>query len=286
ADARRRVDDQRASTEVRRGRLGADQVTHAEARVGRESVAEGLRRDADADEAIALDQPRPELDPDVDPHQRVEALAADLRRMGPINPLAAQEYAELEERRSFMAEQLADLESSRAEIRKVISALEDEIERLFLAAFEEVAAAFTDHIEVLFPGGRGEVVLTEPDDLLGSGVDIAVQPLGKKVSRLSLLSGGEKSLAALAFLFAVFKARPSPFYVLDEVEAALDDANLRRFLRLVDAFRGTSQLLIVTHQQQTMEAADVLYGVTMEPGGSSKVVAKRLADQAELPAVS
>lgn len=286
ADARRRVDDLRSSTEVLRARLADDKVTLAEARVRRESVAEGLRRDADADEAIALDQPRPELDPDVDPHQRVEALAADLRRMGPINPLAAQEYAELEERRSFMAEQLADLESSRAEIRKVISALEDEIERLFLAAFEEVAAAFTDHIEVLFPGGRGEVVLTEPDDLLGSGVDIAVQPLGKKVSRLSLLSGGEKSLAALAFLFAVFKARPSPFYVLDEVEAALDDANLRRFLRLVDAFRGTSQLLIVTHQQQTMEAADVLYGVTMEPGGSSKVVAKRLADQAELPAVS
>ncbi len=120
-------------------------------------------------------------------------------------------------------------------------------------------------------------MLTEPDDLLTTGVDIEAQPLGKKVGRLSLLSGGERSLAALAFLFAVFKARPSPFYILDEVEAALDDANLRRFLRLVDEFRRTAQLVIVTHQQQTMEAADILYGVTMEPGGSSQVIAKRMA---------
>ena len=117
----------------------------------------------------------------------------------------------------------------------------------------------------------------EPDRPGTSGVDIKAQPLGKKVSRLQLLSGGERSLAALAFLFAVFKARPSPFYILDEVEAALDDANLRRFLKLIDAFRGSAQLMVITHQQQTMESADVLYGVTMEPGGSSKVIAKRMA---------
>lgn len=286
AAARQRVDELRTSTEQRRGRLGDARVELTELRVRREAVTEGLRRDADTDEATAMAQAAPDLPEGVDAGERAEALAADLRRMGPINPLAAQEFAELDERRRFMEDQLADLDASRREIRKVIAALDDEIQGLFAAAFADVAAAFEEHVDVLFPGGKGRISMTDPDDLLGSGVDITVQPLGKKVSRLSLLSGGEKSMAALAFLFAVFKARPSPFYVLDEVEAALDDSNLRRFLRLVESFRGTSQLLIVTHQQQTMEAADVLYGVTMEPGGSSTVVAKRLHDQAELPAAS
>lgn len=274
-EARRTVDDLRGRIEGDRARLAEAKVELAGLRVRREAVAEALRRDADADEATALAQPRPELAEGVDPVARMESLAADLRRMGPINPLAAAEFAEHDERRQFLEDQLADLETSRREIRKVIEALDEEIERRFMDAFAEVAAAFEEHVAVLFPGGRGQVSLTDPDDPLATGVDIRVQPLGKKVSRLSLLSGGEKSLAALAFLFAVFKARPSPFYVLDEVEAALDDANLRRFLKLVDGFRGTSQLVIVTHQQQTMEAADVLYGVTMEPGGSSKVIAKR-----------
>jgi chromosome segregation protein len=194
-----------------------------------------------------------------------------------VNPLAAAEYEELSARVTFMQEQLADLESSRAELRTVIRAVDEEITRLFLEAFEEIAATFAENVAVLFPGGAGRLALTDPDDPMTTGVDVHAQPMGKKVGRLSLLSGGERSLAALAFLFAVFKARPSPFYVLDEVEAALDDANLRRFLRLVDSSRGNSQLLIVTHQQQTMEAGDVLYGVTMEPGESSKVLAKRLA---------
>ena len=286
-EARETVDRLRTSVEERRARLGDDRVRIAELAGRREAVAETLRRDADSDEATALAQTRPELPDGVDPADRAETLAADLRRMGPINPLAAQEYAELEERRRFMAEQLEDLESSRQEIRKVMAALDEEIEQRFATAYAEVSAAFEENISVLFPGGRGRVALTDPDDLLHTGVDLTVQPMGKKVSRLTLLSGGEKSLAALAFLFAVFKARPSPFYVLDEVEAALDDANLRRFLRLVEAFRGTSQLMIVTHQQQTMEAGDVLYGVTMEPGGSSKVLSKRMHDvQVELPAVS
>jgi chromosome segregation protein len=197
--------------------------------------------------------------------------------MGPVNPLAAEEYRQLSERHDFMAGQLADLESSRLELKKVISALDDEIEGQFMTAFGEVAAAYEQQFGLLFPGGRGRIRLAEPDQPLTSGIEIEAQPLGKKIGRLSLLSGGERSLAALAFLFAVFKARPSPFYVLDEVEAALDDSNLRRFLRLVDAFRDQSQLIIITHQQQTMEAADVLYGVTMEPGGSTKVIAKSLS---------
>jgi chromosome segregation protein len=131
----------------------------------------------------------------------------------------------------------------------------------------------------VFPGGTGKLVLTDPSDPLTTGVEVEAQPAGKKVGRLSLLSGGERSLAALAFLFAVFRARPSPFYVLDEVEAALDDANLHRFIRLVDTLRRSVQLVVITHQQQTMEAADVLYGVTMEPGETSKVISKRMKER-------
>ncbi len=258
-------------------------VEHAELRVRREAVAEGLRRDVDADEDQALQAPAPEVEDGVDRRELLRSLEAEMRRMGTINPLAAEEYQELEGRRLHLQEQLDDLEKSRDELRKVIRALDDEIVGLFKAAFDEVAAAYEQHFSVLFPGGRGRLVLTEPDDLLVTGVDIEAQPLGKKVGRLSLLSGGERSLAALAFLFAVFKARPSPFYIVDEVEAALDDANLRRFLRLVDEFRRTAQLVIVTHQQQTMEAADILYGVTMEPGGSSQVIAKRMVESG-LPA--
>jgi chromosome segregation protein len=205
----------------------------------------------------------------------MESLSSQLRRLGPINPLAATEYRDLVERHTFLSEQVADVESSRAELRKVIAALEREIESRFQTAFTEVAAAYEKYFLVLFPGGRGRIRLADGDDPY-SGVTIDAQPLGKKVSSMSLLSGGERSLAALAFLFAVFEARPSPFYVLDEVEAALDDANLRRFLRVVDEFRQRAQLIIVTHQQQTMEAADVLYGVTMEPGGSSQAVRKEM----------
>ena len=200
-------------------------------------------------------------------------------------PLAAAEYKELAERASFLEAQLADLEGSRRELRKVIAALDEEIARLFREACDDIGRRFEENVGVLFPGGRGRLLLTDPDDPLSSGVDIHVQPMGKKISRLSMLSGGERSLAALAFLFAVFRARPSPFYVLDEVEAALDDTNLRRFIRLVGSLRDSSQLVIITHQQQTMEAADMLYGVTMEPGESSRVLAKRL-DRAAREAVS
>mgnify|MGYP001168788093 CR=1 FL=1 len=283
---RRRHEEARTRLENTRRRLGEIEVEETEIRVRRENVAEALRRDADADEATALAAPRPEIegvDPDADLEAVVQDLEARLRRMGPVNPLAAQEYAELEERYDFLQDQLNDLEKSRDELERVIAALDDEIQSRFLQAFEEVAAAYEQNFAVLFPGGVGRIRLTDPNEPLTTGVEIQAQPLGKKVSQLSLLSGGERSLAALAFLFAVFKARPSPFYILDEVEAALDDANLRRFLRLIEAFRHDAQLIIVTHQQQTMEAADVLYGVTMEPGGSSKVVRKELKS-AETPA--
>ena len=276
---RSRHDAARSELEESRRRLGELELEATEIRVRREGVAEALRRDADAEEATALAAPAP----DIDGHEAddfdslLESLEARMRRMGPVNPLAAQEYAELDERHTFLTDQLADLEASREELRRVVAALDEEIQSRFMDAFEEVATAYEQHFSILFPGGAGRLRLSDPTDPLDTGVEIQAQPLGKKVSDLSLLSGGERSLAALAFLFAVFKARPSPFYLLDEVEAALDDANLRRFLRLIDAFRADAQLVIVTHQQQTMEAANVLYGVTMEPGGSSKVVRKDLA---------
>ncbi|HLT95952.1 MAG TPA: chromosome segregation protein SMC [Acidimicrobiia bacterium] len=282
---RNRHEAARSRLEADRKRLGEIDLETTEIRVRREGVAEGLRRDADADEDTALAAPRPDIDgvgPDDDLTQVLAEMEARLRRMGPVNPLAAQEYAELEERHIFLTDQLADLESSRRELRHVVAALDEEIQGRFDAAFEEVARAYEEHFALLFPGGKGKLRLTDPSEPLTTGVEIHAQPLGKKVSQLSLLSGGERSLAALAFLFAVFRARPSPFYILDEVEAALDDANLRRFLRLIEAFRHDAQLVIVTHQQQTMEAANVLYGVTMEPGGSSSVVRKELeAAQAE-----
>ncbi|MDH5371837.1 MAG: AAA family ATPase [Acidimicrobiia bacterium] len=276
--ARSRLDQVRVAIAAKKEQRARLDVEQAELRVRLESVAESLRRDIDASEEQALAAPQPEASEGIDRRQHLASLEAEMRRMGTINPLAAEEYRDLEERRSHMQEQLDDLDSARNELRKVIAALDEEIVGLFKAAFDEVAAAYEQHFSVLFPGGRGRLVLTEPDDLLATGVDIEAQPLGKKVGRLSLLSGGERSLAALAFLFAVFKARPSPFYIVDEVEAALDDSNLRRFLRLVEEFRKTAQLMIVTHQQQTMEAADILYGVTMEPGGSSKVIAKRMVE--------
>lgn len=260
----------------RRDRLAQLDVTLTEIRMKREAVAEMLRRDADGDISAAMSSELPGFAADeTDLDGLLETKSAQLRRLGPINPLAAEEFRQLEERHTFLAEQMADVESSRAELRKVIHALEEEIESRFHKAFTEVADAYQRYFEALFPGGRGQIRLADPEDAR-SGVVIEAQPLGKKVSSMTLLSGGERSLAALAFLFSVFEARPSPFYVLDEVEAALDDANLRRFLRIVSAFRDKAQLLIVTHQQQTMGAADVLYGVTMEPGGSSQAVRKEM----------
>lgn len=271
--ARAELEQRRDSLSAARETVAGLQVRLTELRLMRESVVEGIRRDADAEVDAARAATRPDYPEGADLGAILDEKSAQLRRLGPINPLAAAEFAELDERHSFLAEQLADVESSRAELRKVIKALEDEIGQRFQEAFTEVAEAYQRYFSVLFPGGRGRIRLTDPDDSF-SGVSIDAQPLGKKVSQLTLLSGGERSLAALAFLFSIFEARPSPFYVLDEVEAALDDANLRRFLRIVDEFRQRAQLLIITHQQQTMEAADVLYGVTMEPGGSSQVVRK------------
>lgn len=268
------TDDARRNAEQRLHDLD---VELAELRVRLEATLENLRRDADATEQQALGAPAPDPAEVPDPAARLASLEADLRRMGPINPLAAAEHAELAADVDELDLQLTDLETSRTDVMGVIDALDATMVDLFSEAFDEIAGYYRENFALVFPGGTGSLSLTDPNDPMGTGVLVEAQPAGKKVGRLSLLSGGERSLAALAFLFAVFRARPSPFYVLDEVEAALDDANLHRFLRLVDTLRRDTQLVIITHQQQTMEAADVLYGVTMEPGESSQVLSKRMS---------
>ena len=224
------------------------------------------------------------MPPGIPPAARLRELERELRLLGPVNPLALEELAALEERDRFLAEQLEDVRSARRELGRVIRAVDEEIVGVFSAAFADVAQHFEDLFESLFPGGTGRLSLVDPEDLLSTGVEIEARPAGRNVRKLSLLSGGERSLVALAFLFAVFRSRPSPFYLMDEVEAALDDVNLHRFLDLVDTFRGEAQLIIVSHQKRTMEAADVLYGVTMQPGGASKVVSEKIRDVVGSPA--
>tara|TARA_B100000949_G_C14124255_1_gene383895 strand:- start:177 stop:773 length:597 start_codon:yes stop_codon:yes gene_type:complete len=197
--------------------------------------------------------------------------------MGPINPLAVQEHESLKERHDFVAEQLQDVRNGRRQLNKIITAVDAEIVEVFSSAFNDVADNFEQIFSTLFPGGEGRLKLTDPDQLLEAGIEMEAKPSGKNVRKLSLLSGGERALTALAFLFAIFRSRPSPFYVMDEVEAALDDINLHRFLDLVSEFRREAQLVIVTHQKRTMEVADVLYGVSMGPAGSSRVLSEKVA---------
>jgi chromosome segregation protein len=210
--------------------------------------------------------------------RRAAAAQRQLDQLGKVNPLALEEYAALEERHAFLAAQLEDLKKTRRDLLTVIKEVDDRVQQVFAAAFEDTAREFEDIFGRLFPGGQGRLVLTEPDDMLATGIDFEARPPGKKVKRLSLLSGGERSLTAIAFLVAIFKARPSPFYVLDEVEAALDDTNLQRLLQIFEELRATSQLLVVTHQKRTMEAADALYGISMQGDGVSTVVSQRLRE--------
>ena len=269
----------RSSTEIELRELAERtnriEIDEAETRLRLETTTEMMRRDLDVDPNTAMNASQPELPENVTPAARARELERDLKLMGPINPLALQEFEALQERHEFLNGQLDDIRSTRRELNKVIKAIDEEIVTVFASAYADVADNFTTLFERLFPGGKGSLRLTDPDNLLETGIEVSAKPSGKNVKKLSLLSGGERSLTALAFLFAVFRSRPSPFYVMDEVEAALDDVNLHRFLSLVEEFRTEAQLIIVSHQKRTMESADSLYGVTMEPGGSSKVVSER-----------
>jgi len=210
--------------------------------------------------------------------KRLAATERSLTLLGKINPLALEEYNALEERLKFLAEQLEDLKRTKKDLLDIIKEVDDRVQQIFMEAYTETAKHFEDIFARLFPGGDGRLILTNPDDPLNTGVDVEARPPGKRIKRLSLLSGGEKSLTAVAMLVAIFKSRPSPFYVLDEVEAALDDVNLGRLLVILEELRESSQLIIITHQKRTMEIADALYGVTMRGDGVTEVISQRLRD--------
>ncbi|MGW0611795.1 chromosome segregation protein SMC [Streptomyces sp. NPDC002788] len=208
--------------------------------------------------------------------KRLKAAERAYQQLGKVNPLALEEFAALEERHQFLSEQLEDLKKTRADLLQVVKEVDERVEQVFTEAYRDTAREFEGVFSRLFPGGEGRLVLTDPDNMLTTGVDVEARPPGKKVKRLSLLSGGERSLTAVAMLVSIFKARPSPFYVMDEVEAALDDTNLQRLIRIMQELQEASQLIVITHQKRTMEVADALYGVSMQGDGVSKVISQRL----------
>jgi chromosome segregation protein len=246
-----------------------------------EALHEHIARDLGATPGELVGLPEPEAPEGTTLQQHAEELERKLAALGPVNPLALEELSALEERHKELEAQVDDVRGARRELHEVVRTLDHDIMTSFAAAAADVNEHFSALIAMLFPGGTGRLSLVEPDDLLNTGVEIEVRPAGRNVRRISLLSGGERSMAALAFLFAVFRSRPSPFYMMDEVEAALDDVNLSRFLALVHEFRDEAQLLIVSHQKRTMETGDALYGVTMAPGGSSQVVSQKVGKQQE-----
>jgi chromosome segregation protein len=281
-----------ADVDVLRDARHRDEVARTEQRLLSEALQERCREEwgMEPDTLVAEYGPHLPVPPDNEEGQLAvfnrgaqEKRAAEaervLARLGTVNPLALEEYAALQERATFLAQQVEDLQKTRRELLGIVRDVDARVIEVMESAFADTAREFALVFPTLFPGGEGRLVLTDPDDLLLTGIEVEVRPAGKRVSRLSLLSGGERSLAALAFLLAVFRARPSPFYVLDEVEAALDDRNLGRLLEALEQLRASSQLLIVTHQKRTMEIADALYGVTMRRDGVTTVVSQRLRER-------
>ncbi|MFE4213432.1 AAA family ATPase [Streptomyces sp. NPDC056844] len=235
-------------------------------------AAEGEELPADPEDP--RNQPKPFVR--AEQEKRLKAAERAYQQLGKVNPLALEEFSALEERHKFLSEQLEDLKKTRADLMQVIKEVDERVEQVFTEAFRDTAREFEGVFSRLFPGGEGRLVLTDPDNMLTTGLDVEARPPGKKVKRLSLLSGGERSLTAVALLVSIFKARPSPFYVMDEVEAALDDTNLQRLIRIMEELQESSQLIVITHQKRTMEVADALYGVSMQGDGVSKVISQRL----------
>ncbi len=227
-----------------------------------------------ADPGHPHNQPKPFVR--AEQEKRLKTAERAYQQLGKVNPLALEEFSALEERHKFLSEQLEDLKKTRADLMQVIKEVDERVEQVFTEAFRDTAREFEGVFSRLFPGGEGRLVLTDPDNMLTTGLDVEARPPGKKVKRLSLLSGGERSLTAVALLVSIFKARPSPFYVMDEVEAALDDTNLQRLIRIMEELQESSQLIVITHQKRTMEVADALYGVSMQGDGVSKVISQRL----------
>ncbi|GLW06073.1 chromosome partition protein Smc [Microtetraspora sp. NBRC 13810] len=251
-----------------------------EARAVEEFGVEGEALVAEYGPAVPVPA-EPEPVPYVRAEQEKRAKVAErqMAQLGKVNPLALEEFAALEERHAFLTSQLEDLKKTRRDLLTVVKEVDERVEQVFSAAYEDVAREFETIFTRVFPGGEGRLLLTDPADMLTTGVEVEARPPGKKVKRLSLLSGGERSLTAVAFLISIFKARPSPFYVMDEVEAALDDTNTQRLLTLFEELRRSSQLIVITHQKRTMEIADALYGVSMRGDGVTHVVSQRLRER-------
>ena len=279
-----------------------DEVARAEQRMRIEAVeakaleefgieSEQLIAEYGPDQLVppSLTAPGDEIDPEApepqpypfvreEQQKRLQAAEKQLALLGRVNPLALEEYSAMEERLLFLTEQLDDLRRTRDDLLDIVKEVDARVEQVFTEAYQEIEKEFEGVFSRLFPGGEGRLILTDPSNMLTTGVDVEARPPGKKVKRLSLLSGGERSLTAVAFLVALFKARPSPFYVLDEVEAALDDVNLGRLIDIIEELRSASQLIVITHQKRTMEIADALYGVSMRGDGVTQIIGQRLRE--------
>jgi len=295
ADVRRLVDEYSAEHARLTDDAHRDEVARAELRVRLEQLRQRAIDDLGVDPDILVreygpdvlvpvtgeDVPEGATQPFVREQQEKRLRTAEraMSQLGRVNPLALEEFAALEERHTFLTEQLGDIKRSREDLLQIVKEIDERVEQIFADAFADTAAQFERIFPRLFPGGEGRLVLTDPQDLLMTGIEVEARPAGKKVKRLSLLSGGERSLTAVALLVAIFKARPSPFYVMDEVEAALDDVNLGRLLEIFRELREDSQLIVITHQKRTMEIADALYGVTMRGDGVTTVISQRLTEE-------
>ncbi|MFS0730853.1 AAA family ATPase [Curtobacterium sp. 1P10AnD] len=275
-----------ADDEVDPDEVDPDEVDPDEVLVDAESTLPGgpALPEYDASDDVDLDAVETVPYVRAEQERRLKAAERDLGQLGKVNPLALEEFQALEQRHAFLAEQLEDLQKTRTDLMTIIEELDQKMQTIFEAAFHDTREAFDVIFPILFPGGSGSITLTNPDDLLATGIDVQVKPAGKKIDRLTLLSGGERSLAAVALLVAIFTARPSPFYIMDEVEAALDDANLGRLLTVFERLRESSQLIVITHQKRTMEIADALYGVSMRQDGVSAVVGQRVQARSAEPA--
>jgi chromosome segregation protein len=276
--------EQGEGDELHQAVLGQDAAEHGKVDDGAPAEFDGAGQsdgsgqgEADDDDASAAPARPGHPFVRAEQQQRLAKAERKLAELGRVNPLALEEFDALEQRHAFLTEQLTDLTNTRKDLLTIIDEIDERMQTIFESAFADTKDAFAQVFPVLFPGGTGSIQLTDPENMLTTGIEVSVKPAGKKIERLSLLSGGERSLAAVALLIAIFKARPSPFYIMDEVEAALDDANLGRLLTIFEDLRQTSQLIVITHQKRTMEIADALYGVSMRQDGVSAVVGQRVA---------
>ena len=272
-----------ARDQVRRAQVNLDAANENATKVQIEKSKLELRVEAAVnvivrDLATPLDraQELPDLEDRSKAEDDVFKLQRRIKNMGAINPAAAEEYAQLKERYDFLAGQLSDMEAARKSLNRITRVIDERMRDDFLNTFNQVNDNFSEVFSILFPGGAGHLSLEDPDDIENTGVEVTAQPRGKRLTKMMLMSGGEKSLTALALLFAVYKTRSTPFYILDEVEAALDDTNLRRLIAYIDTLRTSTQLIMITHQRRTMEMADVLFGVSMQADGVTKVISQKL----------